>query len=58
MAPSGQIRHQIEYLFLLLIESQEQDYDPFSNFGDDFFQEDDEEYLENDSEKKTFKVHI
>ena len=58
MAPSGQIWHQIEYSFLLLIESQEQDYDPFSNFGDDCFQEDDEEYLENDIEKKSFKVHI
>ena len=44
-------------LFLHSTGSQEQDYDPSSSFGDDFFQEE-EDYLENDSKEKSFKVHI
>ena len=46
-------------------ESESEEYDPFSSFGDDFFaddyndneKEEDEEYTQND-ENKSFKVHI
>ena len=49
--------HKTKLFFLHSTGSQEQDYDPFSSFGDDFFQEE-EDYLENDSKEKSFKVHI